>query len=197
MNTETINLPAVIEAVPKLVGILEPLSIDARARAISAAMTILGQPVAGHVAAPQSVQPTTQSINPGGMLGISPRASVWVARNGITREQLDHIFSIDENGVEVIASSMPGKSKRQQTVQAFVLCGLKSFLLAGELSFTDKEARQLCEKVGCYDVANHSNYMKAFDNLLAGSREAGWRLTNPGLSQAAAIVKELTTEVEK
>jgi len=33
--------------------------------------------------------------------------------------------------------------------------------------------------------------MKAFENLINGSKDAGWKLTNPGLSKAAEIVRQL------
>jgi hypothetical protein len=105
---------------------------------------------------------------------------------------LDHIFSIDALGIDVIAAKMPGKSKRQQTIESYVISGLSSFIQAGEPSFSDKDARVLCQKIGCYDSPNHHNYTRGFGNLIVGSKEEGWRLTNPGLNRAAQIVRELT-----
>jgi len=86
---------------------------------------------------------------------------------------------------------MPGRSRRQQTIEAYTVCGLGAFLQNGEPTFTDRDARLLCQRVGCYDPANHYNYMKGFDNRIAGSKESGWRLTNPGLTEAAHIVRQL------
>jgi hypothetical protein len=126
--------------------------------------------------------------------GISGKAIVWMKKNSITRDQLEHVFSVEDNSIDVIAARMPANGKRQQTLQAYVICGLKTFLRTGEPAFTDSEARELCSKVGCYDVANHSNYRKAFGNLLNGSKDSGWKLTNPGLSEAVKIVKALIPE---
>ena len=55
----------------------------------------------------------------------------------------------------------------------------------GEATFADKDAREVCNKVGCYDSPNHSNYMKAFGNLTVGAKDTGWKLSNPGLLEAA------------
>jgi hypothetical protein len=186
MNHEN-PIKLVLEAVPKIVQVLAPLSPEERQRAIAAAMTLFGEPV--------PAQNTILKAHPEQHLasegGISGKAVAWMKRNSITREQLDHIFSIDHDAIDVIASSMPGKSKRQQTSQAYVLCGLRSFLQTGELSFADKDARELCVNKGCYDSPNHSNHMKAFGNLLSGSKDSGWKLTYPGLSEGAQIIKQL------
>lgn len=124
--------------------------------------------------------------------GVSDRASIWMRQNQISREQLDQIFSIEMNPVELIAPSLPGDSKRKQAVQAYIMCGMCSFIRSGELTFTDANARALCERIGCFDSGNHTNVIRAFGNLITGSKDAGWRLTNPGLSEAAKIIKQLT-----
>jgi hypothetical protein len=174
-----------VDAVSKLIKVLQPLTPEDRQRAITATMVLLGQTNAPPVAlkAPIDVM--------GSGDGISGKALAWMSKNSISRDQLDHIFTVEPEAIDVIASRMPGSSKRQQTVQAFVICGLKAFIRSGDPAFTDKDARELCQKVGCYDTANHSNYMKAFGNLIAGSKDGGWKLTNPGLSEAVKIVKEL------
>jgi hypothetical protein len=181
---------AVLEAVPKLVEVLTPLSPEDRHRAISATMVLFGQPTpTGNptLAKAQIREEHTLTED-----GISAKASAWMKKYGITREQLDHVFSIEADSVDVIAARMPATGKRQQTVQAYVICGLKAFIKTGEPAFTDTEGRDLCNKVGCYDVANHSNYRKAFGNLLSGTKDSGWKLTNPGLNEAAKFVKQLS-----
>lgn len=123
--------------------------------------------------------------------GIAPKAASWLRKNHITREHLDQIFSIEDNTFDVIAAKMPGKSKRQQTIEAYLICGIKAFLQAGEPNFTDKEGRQLSQKIGCYDRPNHYNYIKAFGNRIGGSKDSGWKLTNPGLTDAAQLIKQI------
>jgi hypothetical protein len=187
-NSPTTSVPKpVLAAIPKLVEVLTPLSAEDRQRAISATMILFGHPATATTASSKS-----EHLEPSG--GISGKAIGWMKKNSITQEQLEHSFCIEDGSVDVIAARMPAKGKRQQTVQAYIICGLKSFLKTGEPAFMDAEARELCDKVGCYDVANHSNYRKAFGNLLSGSKESGWKLTNPGLGEAAKIVKLLIPE---
>jgi hypothetical protein len=190
MNTNPENsIKLVLEAIPKIVHVLTPLSSEERQRAISAAMLLFGETAPTPSASLKTLKSEEHPPDEG---GISGKGLLWMKKNALTREQLEHVFSIDSDSIDVITSNLPGKSKRQQTVQAYVLCGLKSFLRTGETSFSDKEGRELCDKkVGCYDSPNHSNYMKAFGNFLSGSKETGWKLTNPGLSEAAQIVKQL------
>lgn len=188
-----------VEAVARLVQLLTPLSPEERERALSAAFILMGQPLGqqargASTSAQVPVLPAAPSAPPphSATPGLSPKAETWLTKNQLTIEQLEHVFSIDASGIEVIAAHLPGKSKRQQTYQSYLLCGLKSFLLTGEMGFVDKDAREICGKVGCYDSPNHSNYMKAFGNAISGSKDVGWRITNPGLVEAAKVVKSLS-----
>lgn len=176
-----------VEAVRQLVNTLKPLPADERRRAISAATILLGESGGAPASANDGHDHDATVVE-----GIAAKAAAWMKKNGLSRELLDHVFSIDGEGIDVIATKMPGSSKRQQTVEAYLMCGLRTFMQAGEVSFLDKDARALCQKVGCYDAPNHSNYMKALGNRVTGSKDAGWKLTNPGLSEAAHIVKQLT-----
>lgn len=181
---------SIVEAIPKIVEILVPLAPEERQRAISAALIVLGEPAKAHETRAQQGRSDQPVDIPNE--GISPKATSWMRKNQITRDQLDHVFSIDEEGIDVIASRLPGKSRRQQTLEAYVLCGVTALLRSGEPNFANLDARKLCQRVGCYDAANHSNYLKGFGNLIHGSKDSGWKLTNPGLNEAARIIRQLT-----
>ncbi len=178
-----------VEALPKLVQLLANLPAAERDKAISAAKILLGD--SQRSLSNAGDEHSGGNINGTSIDGLSAKAAHWVRKNGLNRDQLDQVFSLDDNTFDVIAAKMPGKSKRQQTVEAYILCGLKSFLQTGEPNFTDKDGRQLCQKVGCYDRPNHYNYIRAFGNRIGGSKDTGWKLTNPGLTEAAQIVKQL------
>lgn len=188
MSDEKTSTKNVVAAVPKLVQLLEPLTPDERQRAISATMILFGQ------SAP--IQSGNQSAGEPHEVGegICTKAASWMKKNAITREQLDHVFSIEADSIDVIAARMPESGKRKQTTQAYVLCGVRSFLRNGDLNFSDADARELCNRVGCYDAANHAAYTTSFGNLITGSKESGWRLTNPGLSVGAQIIKQLAPD---
>jgi hypothetical protein len=185
MSTDTTQ--SIVEALPKLIQTLTPLTPEDRQKAIRAALVIFGQtpstPAAG------IDEESGQTLPPAN--GSSNKASGWMKKFGISQDQLENLFAIDGDSVEIIATTMPGTSLRQKSVESYVIAGLASFLKTGDPAFTDKDARAVCSKVGCYDPSNHTNYMRAIGNLASGSKETGWKLSNPGLSRAAAIVKSL------
>ncbi|GGK17241.1 hypothetical protein GCM10011394_28060 [Luteimonas terricola] len=74
-------------------------------------------------------------------------------------------------------------------MNTYLMLGIAAFLSTGEASFTDKDARELCEHFGCYDATNHAKYIKEFGNKITGSKSSGWKLTAPGLNAAAELVK--------
>jgi hypothetical protein len=188
MNEEKNSTKNVVAAVPKLVQLLEPLTPDERQRAISAAMILFGQPA--NIQSGNQFGGEPHEVGE----GICSKAANWMKKNAITREQIDHVFSIEGDSIDVIAARMPESGKRKQTMQAYVLCGVRSFLRNGDLNFNDADARELCNRVGCYDGPNHAAYTTSFGNLITGSKESGWRLTNPGLSVGAQIIKQLAPE---
>jgi hypothetical protein len=174
-----------MDATAKLVGILTDLDSQQRRRAVSAALVLLGE--SAQAPAEPREEPQLASVN-----GLSPKALAWAKKNAVSTDQLEHVFAIDSDGVDVIAARAPGRSKRLQTIESYVLCGLRSFLASGELSFRDDDARETCKKLGAFDSPNHFNYVKALGNLVGGSKDGGWKLTNPGLVRAAEIVKQLS-----
>ena len=185
MKTNKTESNTAVKALPKLVEILSELPALEREKAISAAKILLAESATSPEAANHQSQ--TEHVAD----GIATKAATWLRKNHISHEQLDQVFSIEDKTFDVIAAKMPGKSKRQQTVEAYIICGLKSFLQTGEPNFTDKEARQLCQMIGCYDQPNHYNYIRAFGNRIGGSKDSGWKLTNPGLTDAAQLIKHL------
>jgi hypothetical protein len=113
---------------------------------------------------------------------------MWMKRYGVTAEQIAHVFHRDEDDVKIIAT-IPGASRREQVVNAYVLSGIAKLLASGESKFDDKSARALCKAGGFFDGTNHMKYMK--NSEFAGSRDRGWVLTTPGLERGAAIVSEI------
>jgi hypothetical protein len=186
MTTQKTESKTAVEALPELVQLLSCLSALEREKAISAAKILLA-------GSPNNAlhEQADIDLSGGSIDGVASRAASWLQKSHLSRDQLDQVFSVDDKTFDVIAAKMPGKSKRQQTVEAYIICGLKSFLQTGEPNFTDKEGRQLCQKVGCYDKPNHYNYIKAFGNRVGGSKDSGWKLTNPGLTDAANLIKQI------
>ncbi len=82
-----------------------------------------------------------------------------------------------------------GKSKRDKTINTYILLGVAALLGKGEVEVTDEEARKLCEHFGCYGGPNHAKTIKDFGNAITGSMSSDWELTAPGLTTAVALIK--------
>ena len=178
-----------VDAMTKLVEILTPLSSEERARVIRAALVLLGEAQSE----PSSIADTTGGLDQADEhIQLPPRARAWIKQNGISDAELQQVFLIADGRVEVIASHMPGKNKKEQTHNAYILTGIGELLLTGNASFLDKSARALCESSGCYDRANHSANVKERGNEFSGTKERGWVLTAPGLKRAAEIIKDMS-----
>jgi hypothetical protein len=178
-----------IDAMAKLVELLKPLSPEDRIRAVRSAMIWLGDAQPDAILAAGDEEKVNEPV---GEIGALPlRARTWMKQNGIYATQLQHVFHLTKERVEVIAG-VPGRNKKEQTYNAYILTGLGQFLLTGNPTFQDREARALCESSGCYDSANHSAHLRNRGNEFTGTKDKGWTLTVPGLRRAAEIVKELS-----
>jgi hypothetical protein len=171
-----------MDSLARVVEILSPLSPEERARVIRAAMVLLGE-----VAPASEISVVERAEDPE---GISTRAKVWMKQNSVTSAQIAQVFHISDGSAELIAS-LPGNSKKEQTYSAYILAGIGQLLVAGSPSFDDKSARDLCERSGCYDRANHSVHLRNRGNEFTGTKDKGWTLTAPGLRRGAELIKEL------
>jgi hypothetical protein len=189
MENDTKNV--LMEETTKVVQVLTPLSTTDRARLVIAAFAILGDAVPNIT--PRNIVRNARegAAAEGGDIGDLPlRARTWMNQNGISSAELEQVFHLAESDVEVIAT-VPGKNKKEQTYNAYILTGVGQLLLAGTAAFSDKAARALCESSGCYDQANHSASIRDRGNEFTGTKDKGWTLTAPGLKRAAEIVKGL------
>jgi len=179
------------EIVAEIVELLTPIDSAERARVIHASMTLLGET---SPAGPSRSGNDTGTVAPddgGGTSALPVRARTWMKQNGVSLEEIEQIFHLENGNAEVIAGEIPGKNKKEKTYNAYILAGLSKFLSTGDPTFDDKSARDLCDSFGCYDLANHSVTMKEKGNEFNGSKEKNWGLTAPGLKRGASLVKEM------
>jgi len=183
--------PKIADIAREIYGLLEPLNSDDRRKIINASLTLLGEAPPGNT---QSGGGDTRGGAIGGkphqdIDGIQAKALHWMKQNGVTQDQLQEVFDLESEGVPVIISQAPGKDRKAQTHNAYVLQGISQLLASGDTTFTDKAARKLCDDLGCYDSANHSTYISGIGNLISGSKDKGWKLTAPGLKHGATLIK--------
>lgn len=186
-KSAAIDAEKAMSVMETIVRALGPLNSEERRRLVQAALVILGD-------APISTVEMSRSTNeqPGDEVAdIAPRARQWMRQNGLSEEQLSHVFDISGGVATVIASGVAGKNNAEKTVKAYFLAGVSTLLVSGDPVFDDKSARELCISLGCYDSTNHSKYMKEMGNNFTGSKDKGWKLTAPGLKSAATVVREM------
>lgn len=169
----------ITDAVSTIVDELAGFSPEERQRIVRASLTLLGD------SAQNTAAPADEDT---GDARYSAKAQMWMRRYGVNAEQIAHVFHRDGDDVKIIAT-IPGTTKREQVVNAYVLSGIAKLLASGESKFDDKSARTLCVSGGFFDGTNHMKYMKSSE--FTGSRDKGWVLTTPGLEKGAALVSEI------
>lgn len=183
MNTKSIT-----DIVGVIVSELTPLSSEERMRVVRASLTLLGEAEEGLSAGISDEKAAhVESADT-----FPLKVQNWMKQNSISVNQIEEVFHVSEDQTDVIAPDVPGNNKREKTLNAYVICGLASFISSGDTAFDDKSARSLCDSLGCYDATNHSTYIKNKGNEFTGSKEKGWSLTGPGLKHAAQLIGEMT-----
>lgn len=190
----------ITEVTTKIYSLLESLDSADRRKCISAAMVLLDEDVL-NLGPSRSVatigQPVIQNTAVDWVEGdraFGEKANRWMLQYKITRSQLDQIFHIDDNRVELIIDAVPGQSKREKTVNCYLLVGIRNYLQADEPKFADREALEFCHMTQCYDKNNHTANRQSLSNRVSGDRTTAFTLTVPGLRDAANLIKEIVTQ---
>jgi hypothetical protein len=179
------------QALTHIIKILQPLTSEERHRNIHAALTFLGeQPHAVAVKQPDAHQ--QHSVD-----GLQPPDIVArMKQYGITYEQAERVFDFRADGTFSILD-VPGKGKREQSLNMYVLTGLGTFLATGERKFADDLARTNCDTHSCLDSPNHAKTLGGKHPEFNGDKASGWSITVPGIRRGAQLVKEVAEAATK
>jgi hypothetical protein len=120
---------------------------------------------------------------------LNRRVQYWLKKYDVREQDLERVLDFD-NGYTLIAH-IPGESKREQSINCYLVAGLQAMLSTGEPKFRDDEAVNLCKREGCYDRANHSTTRTQLGKRVTGDKESAFTLTSLGLEQAAMLVKDM------
>jgi hypothetical protein len=123
--------------------------------------------------------------------GISPAAKKWLTRNGLQANQISTIFSVGGDDIDLIADTVPGKSKTRRMYNVFLLKGIAAYLGTGAARFTHEQVKEACLHYDAYDAANFAAHVKDFSSEVSGSKDTGYSLNARGLSVATKLVKEM------
>jgi hypothetical protein len=184
--------PNIAEVVTKIFNELSSLDADQRKRALRAVLALLGDDEAVLQTRSSQGQGSNTS-DTGNSSGFGQKGAAWIRAKNVSADQLSHFFHVENGKVDLIAAAAPGSTKTQQTINTYLLMGLKALLETGEAKFDDKAAREACQQLGCYDQTNHAAIIKnGKKNYLNGSKDSGWTLTGPGQKAGAELVKGIT-----
>jgi hypothetical protein len=169
--------PSITQTVTDLFEILDPLSTDDRQRAIKAVFALLGDaPPVAVASSPLVTQPRTDGGgNQPALSGLGPRAAMWAAQHRLDREVLERVFYFHDGKVDIHVTSVPGSSRREKTINCYLLVGARALLASDAPRFDD----------------NHPTYRGALGPRATGSRQDGFDLTGPGLKEAGELVASI------
>jgi hypothetical protein len=126
--------------------------------------------------------------------GVSPVAQKWIRRNGLTEEQLSSLFSLGVDEIDLVASSVPGKSTKEKLRSVILLQGVASYLGTGAPRIDYEKLRQTVTHYAADPGKNFWTYMKSLTAEVAGSTSTGFALTTRGLSAATDLIKQITAK---
>ncbi|WP_146618777.1 hypothetical protein [Rhodoplanes elegans] len=170
-----------------VIDALKPLDSAERRRTVDAAMIFLGEGGSSHREKPAGADTPDLENNE-----YSPPVRRWMQQNSVTSDQLERVFHIGEDGNFDIHDA-PGSSKKEKTINVYILTGVGVFLASSGTGFTDALARSLCESIGCYDSTNHSKYLSSHKGPeYTGSKSKGYTITKMGLKRGAELVKSFS-----
>lgn len=179
------------EAVGKVADIIAPYSLDEQMRIVRAAITVVGGDAAALSSASSSANAQGAQFGTDLPADLPPKAKMWINQHHLSMTDLEQVYHLEGGHADLIAAHLPGKGKKAQTINTYVLLGVGRLLSTGNTEFDDKTARETCRSHGCYDEANHALTMKEVGNRITGSKEKGWKLTTPGLAYGATLIREI------
>lgn len=180
-------------ALAKIINALEPLPADERDRTLNAAMVFYGIAKAPPPAQSRKTVADDVEDDHGGEeddASYPPLVKAFLRKHGLSEEELDRAFHFHSDGTFDLHDA-PGRSKKEKTLNTYVLAGLGNYLATGAREFEDAPARQFCEDIGCYDPANHAAHLKNRGPEYSGDKTRGYSLSNVGMKRGAALIKEL------
>jgi hypothetical protein len=181
--------PPTTDALTTIISVLKPLTSEERQRTVGAAMLFLGETAAltPRRSSPEQLRDAVEEGIAEG--GYSPHITKWTKLHDVSAEELDHVFHFHDDGTFDLLHA-PGKSKKEQTLNTYTLTGLGRYLTTNQRAFDDARARAFCETIGCYDSPHHAEYLKSRGGEFSGDKTKGYSLTNVGIKNGAALVKQ-------
>ena len=123
--------------------------------------------------------------------GISPVAIKWMRRNGLTADRLATIFSLGVDEIDLVAKTVPGRSKKERMHSVLLLKGMAAYLGTGAARVSHEQVKEACLHYDAFDTTNFARYLSSFAAEVSGSKETGYTLTARGITVATDLIKSL------
>jgi hypothetical protein len=206
-NKKQLDQAPEISAISSVYNALKALDPSAQMRVLRYSAEMLGlsaETVGSGVRRPQD-QDVDQGAEtvlpaPGPMLdsqgtddaeGISPVALKWMRRSGLDPKSLQKLFSLGIDEIDLVASKIPGSSKKDRMRSVLLLKGIATYLGTGVPRVSYEHLKEACLHYDAYDAGNFAAYIKSFAAEVTGSKELGYTLSARGLTSGTEIVKKM------
>lgn len=140
---------------------------------------------------PEDIADKPEALADNDLEGISPVAQKWMRRNTLSSSQLSSIFSLGIEEIDLVAKTVPGKSKRERMRNVLLLTGVAAYLSSGATRFTFEHAKEAGLHYNAFDSANFAASVRDFAADVSGNSEAGFSLTARGLTSATELIKQM------
>jgi len=181
----------IIKASMEVFEILKKFEPDEVNRVLDATQALMGKK---SFSSDDSSVPPDSEIDSEEIGKLPSKVKVWMQQNKLKSEDIAKIFHFEDGKAELIVPRIPGKGKREKTLNVYILIGVGQFLLLGDSTFEDKTARDLCSAFQCFDDRHHAEYLEVKGIGLIGSKKNGWKLTIPGLTSGSMLIKEMSQD---
>ena len=175
----------------QLYELLSPLSPEERLNATRAALAMHGETLSSVPPHSRDILEAVSSDDYSQVRTYGRNAERWMRQNDLCYEDFDEVFDISGSEIALLAADVPGHTKKEKTAYCYLLVGVAELLRKDEPLFSDDEAVEFCKYVGAYDANNHTANRRALANRIVGDRKHGFKLTSPGLRDAASVIKSI------
>ncbi|MDO9353945.1 MAG: hypothetical protein Q7T55_09630 [Solirubrobacteraceae bacterium] len=123
--------------------------------------------------------------------GVNPVALKWIRRSGFDPKNLQSLFSLGIDEIDLVAKTIPGRSVRDRLRNVLLLKCIAAYLSSGVARVSDEQLREAASHYNAYDQSNFSTQMRSLAAEVGGAKTNGYTLTARGLSSATELIREM------
>jgi hypothetical protein len=127
-----------------------------------------------------------------GKLTGPPQFELFCKQYDVTRDQLAQVYHFEDDECGIIVKSLGVTPKAKKQGRLGLLIGVQSLYSTGKPLVLKDNLIEACKSYDGYDASNFAANMKSHKNLFV-AHDQDWKLTQPGLGEAAKLIRELGT----